>query len=230
MKKLSAITLGLVTIGLISGCNSTPDPKPTPVNYSQVEFKSTTVSPEARRTFDGAGSVSKPEPSNQAKNNNDSDGNSQPASNGIATQSVPVNTPRERIRITAVGYGTEIAYQGMTPGQVRLMAIRASKLDAYRALAEQLYGINIDSNTSVASLATQNDSFRARVNAMVRGARVISITPMADNNYETVLEVFVDRRFFDQVFVYQPDQAMSSMSVDQACGSGMQCIRPEQLR
>lgn len=106
------------------------------------------------------------------------------------------------IKITGIGYGAESTFEGYTPGQRRLMAIRSAKLDAYRALAEQLYGIKIDSNTSVSTLTAKNDSFRARVNAIVRGARVVSITPMADRNYETVLEVYVDQEFFNSAFVY----------------------------
>lgn len=108
----------------------------------------------------------------------------------------------ELLKITGIGYGAESTYAAYTPGQRRLMAIRSAKLDAYRALAEQLYGIKIDSNTSVATLTAKNDSFRARVNAVVRGARVVSVTPMADRNYETVLEVYVDKRFFEEAFIY----------------------------
>ncbi len=114
------------------------------------------------------------------------------------------------LKITAVGYGAESAFGNLTEGQKRLMAIRSSKLDAYRALAEQISGIKIDSNTSVASLSARNDSFRARVNAIVKGARVISVTPMADNNYETVLEVLVDKEFFEQAFVYSGNQDSNS--------------------
>ncbi|MDX1351437.1 MAG: LPP20 family lipoprotein [Thiomicrorhabdus sp.] len=114
---------------------------------------------------------------------------------------VAVKKP-ELLKITGIGYGAESTYAAYTAGQRRLMAIRSSKLDAYRALAEQLYGIKIDSNTSVSTLTAKNDSFRARVNAVVRGARVVSVTPMADHNYETVLEVYVDKRFFEEAFVY----------------------------
>ncbi|MEA1988264.1 MAG: LPP20 family lipoprotein [Pseudomonadota bacterium] len=113
----------------------------------------------------------------------------------------PVQKP-ELLKITGIGYGAESTFAPYTPGQRRLMAIRSSKLDAYRALAEQLYGIKIDSNTSVSTLTAKNDSFRARVNAVVRGARVVSVTPMADQNYETVLEVYVDKKFFEEAFVY----------------------------
>ena len=127
------------------------------------------------------------------------------------------------IKITGIGYGSESTYEGYTPGQRRLMAIRASKLDAYRSLAEQLNGIKIDSNTSVATLTAQNDSFRARVNAVVRGARVISITPMADRNYETVLEVYVDREFFNSAFIYTGKAAQtqgSIISIGELCANG----------
>lgn len=113
----------------------------------------------------------------------------------------------ELMKILGIGYGAESTFGAYTPGQRRLMAIRASKLDAYRALAEQLYGIKIDSNTSISTLTAKSDSFRGRVNAVVRGARIVSVTPMADRNYETVLEVYVDRRFFEQTFVYTASKA-----------------------
>lgn len=113
----------------------------------------------------------------------------------------------ELLKVTGIGYGAESTFAAYTSGQRRLMAIRSSKLDAYRALAEQLYGIKIDSNTSVSTLTAKNDSFRARVNAVVRGARVVSVTPMADNNYETVLEVYVDKKFFEEAFVYTASKA-----------------------
>ncbi|WP_044409842.1 LPP20 family lipoprotein [Thiomicrospira microaerophila] len=139
--------------------------------------------------------------------------------------------PQEKIKITGVGYGAENGFEGFTDGQRRLMAIRASKLDAYRSLAEQIYGIKIDSNTSVATLTAQSDSFRARVNAVVRGARIVSITPMADNNYETVLEVFVDRGFFEDVFVYSNNnQRRMILEPMETCTMGINCYDADSYR
>ena len=109
---------------------------------------------------------------------------------------------RQLVKIVGIGYGSESTYDAYTPGQRRLMAIRASKLDAYRSLAEQIQGIKIDSNTTVSALMAKSDNFRARVNAIIRGARVVSVTPMPDHNYETVLEVYVDRDFFRRHMVY----------------------------
>ncbi|MCI4410902.1 MAG: LPP20 family lipoprotein [Thiotrichales bacterium] len=132
---------------------------------------------------------------------------------------------KERVRISAVGYGTESLYEAYTPGQRRLMAIRASKLDAYRSLAEQINGVKIEGNTTVGAMAVKSDSFRAKVNALVRGARVTSVTPMADNNYETVIEVFVDREFFDNYLSYS-DQAANSPTKS-SCGTN--CFDPDDL-
>ncbi|KUJ71594.1 hypothetical protein AVO41_08760 [Thiomicrospira sp. WB1] len=123
----------------------------------------------------------------------------------------------ELIKVTGVGYGAESTYEGFTDGQRRLMAIRSAKLDAYRSLAEQLNGIKIDSNTTIATLTARNDSFRARVNSMVRGARVVSVTPMADQNYETVLEVYIDRSFFEKAFVYSHNEEKLTMTTEELC-------------
>ncbi|WP_019894329.1 LPP20 family lipoprotein [Hydrogenovibrio halophilus] len=123
----------------------------------------------------------------------------------------------ELIKVSGVGYGAESTYEGFTDGQRRLMAIRSAKLDAYRSLAEQLNGIKIDSNTTIATLTARNDNFRARVNSMVRGARVVSVTPMADQNYETVLEVYIDRSFFEKAFVYSSNEEKLSMTTEELC-------------
>ena len=100
--------------------------------------------------------------------------------------------PQRIAKLTAVGYGATSSYDGYTVGQRRLMAMRASKLDAYRSLAEQVYGVRVAGNSTVAAMMAQNDSFRVFVDAYLRGARVLSITPMADGNYETIMELAFD--------------------------------------
>jgi hypothetical protein len=155
----------------------------------------------------------------------DSQGGVKPAATNGGKPMVAQAPQKERVRISAVGYGTESLYEPYTQGQRRLMAIRASKLDAFRSLAEQINGVKIEGNTSVGAMAVKSDSFRARVNALVRGARVISVTPMADNNYETVVEVFVDRDFFDNYLSYS-DQAYNSPTRS-SCGTN--CFDPDDL-
>jgi outer membrane protein FlgP len=96
------------------------------------------------------------------------------------------------VKLTAVGYGSASAFERYTEGQKRLMAMRASKLDAYRSLAEQIYGVRVTGNSTVASMMVTNDNFRVYVDAYVRGARVTNVTQMADGNYETTVEMDFD--------------------------------------
>ena len=82
--------------------------------------------------------------------------------------------------ITAVGVG--IPPQGVTAGATAL-ARRAALVDAQRALAETVFGVQIDSETTVEMLAVQSDVIRSRVNAVVKGFRVISEGANPDGSY-----------------------------------------------
>ena len=99
----------------------------------------------------------------------------------------PVVEKRETI--TATGYAVISVQQNKNPAQQRLMAIRASKLDAYRALTEQVYGQQLDANSTVADMIMTNDTFRAKVEGLIYGARLVSITPVGDDTYETTLSL-----------------------------------------
>jgi len=92
-------------------------------------------------------------------------------------------------RITATGYSVIELQPSDLPAQRRLLAIRASKLDAYRALAEQVYGQYVDSSTSVGDLVLLNDSFRSRVQGVIYGAELESIKPLGDDTYEVTLSL-----------------------------------------
>lgn len=95
------------------------------------------------------------------------------------------------------------------------MAMRASKLDAYRALTEEVYGVRITSNSTVSALVSQHDNFRAYVDAYLRGAKVLTVTPLADGNYETVMELEISDQFYDAL--NQPRLA-SNMLPTGSCG------------
>jgi hypothetical protein len=94
-----------------------------------------------------------------------------------------------RETITATGYAVISVQQHKNAAQQRLMAIRASKLDAYRNLAEQVYGQQLDSNATVADMMLSNDTFRVRVEGIIYGARLVSITPVGEDTYETTLSL-----------------------------------------
>ena len=77
------------------------------------------------------------------------------------------------------------------------MAIRASKLDAYRNLAEQVYGLFVESSSQMAELALASESVRARVQGLVYGSRLVSISPIGLDTYETKLTL--DRGVVDEL-------------------------------
>jgi hypothetical protein len=91
--------------------------------------------------------------------------------------------------IRGTGYAVISTQNHRNPAQQRLMAIRASKLDAYRALTEQVYGQQLDASTTVADMTVMSDTFRARVEGVIYGAVLVSITPVGDDTYETTMSL-----------------------------------------
>jgi hypothetical protein len=95
----------------------------------------------------------------------------------------------KRETLVATGYAVISVQKHNNPAQQRLLAIRASKLDAYRALTEQVYGQYLDSTTTVADMTVMSDTFRAKVEGVIYGAVLVSITPVGEDTYETSLSL-----------------------------------------
>lgn len=87
------------------------------------------------------------------------------------------------------GYANISAQSSDNPSQRRLMAIRASKIDAYRNLTERVYGQSINASTTVEDMVATNDAVRAHVQGLIYGARLVSIEPIGGDSYETRLEL-----------------------------------------
>jgi hypothetical protein len=104
-----------------------------------------------------------------------------------ATMITPMVEKRETLMAT--GYAVVSVQNHKLAAQQRLMAIRASKLDAYRALTEQVYGQQLDASTTVADMVVMNDTFRTRVEGVVYGAVLVSITPVGEDTYETTMSL-----------------------------------------
>mgnify|MGYP000116277021 CR=1 FL=1 len=94
-----------------------------------------------------------------------------------------------RAAITATGYAVISIQHHTIPAQQRLLAIRASKLDAYRGLSEQVFGQYLDATTTVADMVIKSDVFRTKVEGIIYGAKVVSINPVGDDTYETTLSL-----------------------------------------
>jgi len=112
------------------------------------------------------------------------------APSGSPAGSSPPATGGDIVR--AKGNGLEPNDPSMSGAERALMARRAAKLDALRNLLEQVYGVRIKSNTTVRDFVTQSDDMRARVNAFIQGARVVSERALGDGSYEAEVEIEIE--------------------------------------
>jgi hypothetical protein len=127
------------------------------------------------------------------------------AESGATTQTcAPASTPLSAVvatptKLVALGYGAPGTFPQYTPGQQKLMAMRAAQVDAYRNLAEQVYGFRVWGNTAVSAFTTQNDIVRTYVDAFIRGARLVNMSTITDGNFEATVELEVSQSFIDSL-------------------------------
>ncbi len=99
--------------------------------------------------------------------------------------------------ISATGYAVISSQPGKTLNQRRLMAIRAARMDAMRALTEQIHGLIVESETKLSENVLQSDVMRSTVSGAIRGARTVRIEPKGSDSYSVALEI--DRATIDQI-------------------------------
>lgn len=141
-----------------------------------------------------------------------------PAAACCAAEAAPLSAramPGQTVKVMAVGYGATANYSQYATGQQKLMAMRAARVDAYRTLAEQVFGFRVWGQTSVSSFLAQNDSARTYVDAFIQGARLVNMTPIADGNFEATVELELTPEFFQQL------QPRAAMPLAQGGGQGM---------
>jgi hypothetical protein len=131
--------------------------------------------------------------------------------------------PVQPATIRVSGHGTVRPDSGLTVSQMKLLAQRAARMDAYRLITEHVYGLRLTGNTSVADMVVKSDVVKSYVNGFIRGAREVSLLPLGsdDFTYEAIMEVKIDQAFFDYCY-YNARQAYTAAPVshDTACASG----------
>jgi len=90
--------------------------------------------------------------------------------------------------IRSIGYAPISLQNSDHKTQRMLMAIKASKIAAYAELAEQVYGQQISSKTTMADMIIENQKLAASVQGLIRAAKVIKSYPVGDT-YTTELQL-----------------------------------------
>ncbi len=90
--------------------------------------------------------------------------------------------------IYGIGYAPISLQKSAHKTQRMLMAIKASKIAAYSELAEQVYGQQVSSKTTMADMIIENQQLASSVHGLIRGAKVVKSYPVGDT-YTTELQL-----------------------------------------
>lgn len=125
-----------------------------------------------------------------------------PRREGLSSRAVPSAEPAVTVRqlesaptpvrepdMVALGFASITAQAGSDPAQRRLQAARAAKLDAYRNLAEQLYGVEFASDSVIADSRVREDHIRTRISGVISGAEIVSLEPLGNDSYQATVRL-----------------------------------------
>lgn len=94
--------------------------------------------------------------------------------------------------LRATGYAPLSRQKGATLAEKQINAMRASKMEAYRELTEQVSGVYIKAMNRNSENIEREDRLSAEVEGLIHGARVVRQYPLGDT-YVTELEMDTKR-------------------------------------
>ncbi|MEI8631184.1 flagellar assembly lipoprotein FlgP [Vibrio sp. PP-XX7] len=104
----------------------------------------------------------------------------------------PLQTMSKDNWLTAVGYASISEQRGRNLEEKQVRAMRASKIDAYRELAEQVYGMRVSGRAELSEQRLGNEATSGAVDGVIRGAEVVRSYKVGDS-YVTELRLSVER-------------------------------------
>ncbi len=97
-----------------------------------------------------------------------------------------VDWERQVVAATGTGIAPPTA---INAAQAEMLARRAAVADAYRQLAEEVAGVQVDAESTVQNYMVMSDVVRTKVSACVQGARVLEERAIPGGAYEVTMEV-----------------------------------------
>lgn len=90
--------------------------------------------------------------------------------------------------ITVTGEGI-VPPNSVNYTQAKGMASKAAKADAYRKVGELINGVRVEGETTVENMLTTQDKVKMRVEATIKGAKIIDETFLSDGGYRVTVQV-----------------------------------------
>lgn len=100
----------------------------------------------------------------------------------------PLTAIRKDNWLTAVGYASISEQKGRNVEERQVRAMRASKIDAYRELAEQVYGMRVSGRADLKDQRLGSELTSGAVDGVIRGAEVVRAYKVGDS-YVTELRL-----------------------------------------
>ncbi|NVD07215.1 flagellar biosynthesis protein FlgP [Vibrio sp. JPW-9-11-11] len=104
----------------------------------------------------------------------------------------PLNNMRPDDFLTAVGYASISEQLGRNEEEKQVRAMRASKIDAYRELAEQVYGMRVSGRADLKDQRLGTELTSGAVDGVIRGAEVVRSYKVGDS-YVTELRLDIEK-------------------------------------
>ncbi|WP_162045820.1 flagellar assembly lipoprotein FlgP [Vibrio taketomensis] len=104
----------------------------------------------------------------------------------------PLTQMRPDDWLTAVGYASISEQKGRDEDEKQVRAMRASKIDAYRELAEQVYGMRVSGRADLQDQRLGTEFTSGAVDGVIRGAEVIRSYKVGDT-YVTELRLDIQK-------------------------------------
>lgn len=101
--------------------------------------------------------------------------------------------------LTAVGYASISEQTGRNEEEKQVRAMRASKIDAYRELAEQVYGLRVSARADLQDQRLGIETTSGAVDGVIRGAEVVRSYKVGDSY---VTELLLDIEKMDRLRDY----------------------------
>ncbi|MCG3722703.1 flagellar biosynthesis protein FlgP [Vibrio cincinnatiensis] len=111
----------------------------------------------------------------------------------------PLQSMRSDDWLTAVGYASISEQRGRDEEEKQVRAMRASKIDAYRELAEQIYGMRVTGRADLQDQRLGTELTSGAVDGVIRGAEVVRSYKVGDSY---VTELRLDIRKMDRLRSY----------------------------